>query len=277
MLDARVQMSRLAAQPRMGILKTMMKTVTSMLLATAATFALAGAAAAQTTADQPVKEPAEAAVPEPETPGWDVAFNVGVASDYVFRGVSQTDEGLQVFGGVDVTYDSFYAGVWASNVDFSPFGDTETDAEIDIYAGIKPEAAGWVFDFAGIYYTYIDQPSGFNELNYFEVKAAASRAIGPGTIGAAAYYSPEFTGEVGDAIYYEVNGGYTINDRLTVSGALGRQAFGDIEADYTTWNVGGTFALTPNLGLDVRYHDTDEHDFGDIYESRVVASLKAVF
>ena len=38
-----------------------------------------------------------------------------------------------------------------------------------------------------------------------------------------------------------------------------------------------TYALTDHLGLDVRYSDTDEHDFGDIYGARAFASLKAVF
>jgi opacity protein-like surface antigen len=47
--------------------------------------------------------------------------------------------------------------------------------------------------------------------------------------------------------------------------------------DYTTWNVGAAYQLTSRLAVDVRYHDTDEHDFGDIYGSRAVASLKASF
>jgi hypothetical protein len=33
-------------------------------------------------------------------------------------------------------------------VDFSAFGDQTTDVEIDVYAGVKPEVAGYVFDFA---------------------------------------------------------------------------------------------------------------------------------
>jgi uncharacterized protein (TIGR02001 family) len=255
-----------------------MKPLLAALPALAAAFALAGAASAQ---EQPVKEPAEAAAPEDtaqsdESP-IDIAFNIGVASDYVFRGVSQTDEEVQVFGGVDATFGSAYAGVWASNVDFSPFGDTSTEAEIDIYAGFKPEAGGFVFDFGGIYYTYLDQPEGSAELNYFEFKAAASRAVGPATFGGAIFYSPEFTGEVGDATYFEANAAYTINDVVSVSGALGRQTFADIDADYTTWNLGATFVVGPGFGLDIRYWDTDEHDFGEIYEGRVVASLKKVF
>ena len=47
------------------------------------------------------------------------SFNIGVVSDYAFRGVSQTNEGPAFQGGVDFSHDSgFYAGVWASNVDF---------------------------------------------------------------------------------------------------------------------------------------------------------------
>ena len=42
-------------------------------------------------------------------------------------------------------------------------------------------------------------------------------------------------------------------------------------------NSGFITALTDNLALEVRYHDTDEHGFGDIYGSRAVVSLKAVF
>lgn len=253
------------------------------LLAAAAVFTLGGTAWAQ---EPPLKEPAEPAAPEAteqvDEGGFDISFNVGVASDYVFRGISQTDEGVQVFGGVDVTRDSYYAGVWASNVDFAAFGDDDTDIEVDFYAGVKPEIAGYTLDFAAIYYAYLNQPDGISELGYFEAKAAVSRAVGPATLGLAGYYSPEFTGEIGPAFYYELNGAYTINDRFSVSGAVGRQTYQDLDdADYTTFNIGGAVALTPNLSLDLRYWDTDEDDLvgpaEDLYEGRVVAALKAVF
>jgi len=86
----------------------------------------------------------------------EVSFNVGIANDYAFRGISQTDEGVQVFGGVDVSEGMFYAGAWASNVDF---GDG-TDGEIDLYAGIKPSAGPVSLDFGFLYYGYINEPSG---------------------------------------------------------------------------------------------------------------------
>lgn len=253
------------------------------LLAAAAALSLGGLAQAQESTP-PTEEPAASTTPaameeaETETSGGpDISFNVGVATDYVFRGVSQTDEGAQVFGGVDLALDNYYAGVWASNVDFSP-GDTETDAEVDFYVGVKPEIAGWTLDFAAIYYAYFGQPDDSAELGYFEAKAAASRSFGPATLGGAFYYSPEFFGETGRAYYFEANGAYAFNDRLTASAAIGRQVLDEVDdADYTTWNIGATFALTENLGIDVRYHDTDADDFGDLYEERVAASLKAAF
>ena len=60
------------------------------------------------------------------------------------------------------------------------------------------------------------------------------------------------------------------------SGAVGRQWVSS-DLDYTTWNLGAAYQLTPNLALDVRYHDTDQHGFGDGYGARAAATLKAAF
>jgi len=204
----------------------------------------------------------------------EIAWNVAVGSDYVFRGVSQTEEEAAISGGVDLTSGAFYAGAWASNVAFP--GDPDTNAEIDVYAGVRPEFAGWTWDIGAVGYFYAGQPDGA-DYTYVEAKVAASRAFGPATLGAAVYYSPDFFGAAEDeATYVEINGAVSPADKWTISGALGRQ-FLSSEFDYTTWNIGVARQLTDNLTLDVRYHDTEEHDFGDIYGSRAVASLKAVF
>jgi uncharacterized protein (TIGR02001 family) len=254
-----------------------MKTWTSLLLAAAASLALAGGVAAQ---ESPVKEPAEPAAPEDtsqmDDSGVDFSFNVGVSNDYVFRGISQTSENGQLFGGVDATYDIFYAGIYASNIDYEDFGDDDTNLEVDFYAGVKPEAYGFTFDIAAIYYSYYNQPSGIAELNFFEIKAAASRAIGPVTLGAAVYHSPDFSGELGPATYIEGNGAFTLNDRISFSGAVGHQGL-KTDFDYNTFNIGSTIVLLPNVGLDLRYHTTDQDNFGEPYDDRFVALLKATF
>lgn len=203
-----------------------------------------------------------------------VAYNVAIGSDYVFRGVSQTEEDPAISGGIDATFGTAYVGTWASNVSFP--GDDDTNAEIDLYGGFRPQVAGWNLDLGVVGYFYADQPDGA-EYTYAEFKAAASRAVGPATLGAAVYYSPDFFGASEDeATYVEANAAFSPADRFTVSGAVGRQIVSS-DFDYTTWNAGVTYALTDHLGLDVRYSDTDEHDFGDIYGARAFASLKAVF
>ena len=203
--------------------------------------------------------------------GPSIAFNIGANTDYVFRGFSQTDEDPSVFGGADVSMGIGYAGVWVSNVDFG----NGTDAEFDLYAGIKPTAGPVSFDIAVIYYGYIDAPSGSHEA-YWEGKVAASVPAGPATLGAAVYYSPEFFGKTGDAFYYEVNAAVPVpNTKFTVSGALGRQEI-DKAADYTTWNAGVGFALNDHIGFDVRYSDTNLSNAvsGGLADSRVVGAIK---
>lgn len=204
----------------------------------------------------------------------ELSGNVAVTSDYVFRGVSQTEEEAAISVGVDLTNGSLYAGAWASNVAFP--GDPDTEAEIDLYAGIRPEFAGWNWDFGAVGYFYTGQPVGA-DYDYVELKAGASRAVGPVTVGAVIYWSPDYFGAAEDeATYVEANAAFTPADKWTISGALGHQ-FLSSDFDYTTWNIGAAYALTDNLTLDLRYHDTDEHDFGQIYESRAVATLKAAF
>lgn len=200
-----------------------------------------------------------------------LSYNLGVASDYVFRGVSQTQEDPQVFAGADLSAGKLYAGTWASNVDF---GD-KTDAEVDLYAGYKPTVGAATLDLGVIYYGYVGAPKGADYGNV-EVKAAASIPAGKGGLGAAVFYSPDSFGAAKEAVYYELNGSYPIAAKWTVSGAVGRQAY-EGSGDYTTWNVGAAYALTDKLSLDLRYHDTDEHGFGKTYGSRAVASLKAMF
>ena len=198
------------------------------------------------------------------------SFNAAVASDYVFRGASQTLEEPAVSAGMDLTWGQFYAGTWVSNIDF---GDSTT-AEIDFYGGVRGEAAGFAFDFGAVGYTYTDVPAGA-DYSYVEFKAAASRAIGPATVGAAVYVSPDFFGVDDEATYVELNASFTPADKWTVSGAVGQQWL-DVSDDYATWNLGASYAITDNLIADVRYHDTDV-DNVDIYDGRVVGSLKVVF
>jgi len=199
----------------------------------------------------------------------EVSYNLSVVTDYVFRGFSQSDEDLAVQGGIDVGVDGFYAGGWASTVDF---GD-DTDAEVDIYGGYRTQLAGFDVDIGAVAYLYVGQPSAA-DYDYIELKAGASRAIGPATIGIVTYYSPDFFGVDEEAFYAEVKSSFALSPSLTASGALGHQSL-DVNDDYATWNVGLTYAFPSLFSLDVRYHDTDTT--GPLGEERVVAMISAAF
>ena len=180
-----------------------MKFIKLALVAAAASIAMGGAAMAQDDA------------------GLKLSYNVGVASDYIFRGISNTNNKGQIFGGVDASYGIGYAGVWTSNVDF---GTPNPDQEIDVYAGVKPTVGDVSLDLGVIYYGYSKDKNGApGQYGYTEIKAAASKAFGPATLGAAFYYSPEFPSKGGEAIYVEANGSAPIGEKLTLSGAVGYQ------------------------------------------------------
>ena len=91
-----------------------------------------------------------------------LSANAAVMSDYVFRGISQSDKGMSVFGYVEprcnVTKDiQLYVGVWgwSTKLPTSPTG------EFDIYGGIRPTFDKFAFDFGFIYYWYPNETQLF--------------------------------------------------------------------------------------------------------------------
>jgi uncharacterized protein (TIGR02001 family) len=199
-------------------------------------------------------------------------FNVGANTEYVFRGISQSDEDPSIFGGVDATLGLAYAAVWASNVDFG----NNTDAEYALFAGVRPAIGPVTLDFGGIYYGYIGQPAGSDQ-DYWEGKIAASVPAGPATVGAAVYYSPEFFGDTGDAWYYEANAVMQVPaTKFVVSGVVGRQTR-DVGPSYTTWNAAVGYSLNDQIAFELRYWDTAKDKYGDISSGRVVAGFKVAF
>ena len=204
-----------------------------------------------------------------------VSGNVALATDYAFRGVSQSD-GPAVQGGFDVAFgdSGLYAGTWASNINFGG----GSDLELDVYGGYKFALGGVAMDVGVLGYLYPNAQDDGAELDYWEVYAKPSIALTEQfTLGAGIYYSPEFTGESGDGLYYEVNGAFAVSPELSLSGAVGKQSvdtdgFFAGEDEYTTWNVGGTYSAF-GLGFDLRYHGTDVDDVS-IYDDRVIFSIK---
>ena len=58
--------------------------------------------------------------------------NVGLYTDYIFRGYTQTQNEPAIQGGFDVEHSSgLYAGTWASNVDWTTAGDYMDKNSVD--------------------------------------------------------------------------------------------------------------------------------------------------
>ncbi len=212
----------------------------------------------------------------------DFSYNIGVQSNYIWRGVSQTNNDAALQGGIDYKKGTFYAGTWLSNVDFAGTGTTHADTEMDLYAGLTPSVGNWSFNFGVYYYTY-PNASG---VTFGELQADVSHSWGKGTIGINTF-TPIDTLE---RPYVEIAASYPLSSKWTISGALG-----DCEGDaasskathcngvakgYTTWNAGLTYALTPNLGIDLRYSETGANARsvnGTLAAPKVYATLKATF
>ena len=94
----------------------------------------------------------------------EVSMNIGATSNYVWRGVTQTDDKAAISGGLDWSSDSgLYAGTWVSNVDFG--GPDTSPYELDLYGGYAGEAGDFGYDAGLIYYTYEnDDDANFLEL-----------------------------------------------------------------------------------------------------------------
>jgi uncharacterized protein (TIGR02001 family) len=189
----------------------------------------------------------------------ELSANVALTTNYVFRGITQTDDGPAIQGGFDYAQGIFYAGTWGSSVDF---GD-DTTMELDLYAGIAPSYNDISFDFGVLYYAYPDSPElPTGSQDFVELYGGASYPIGPVEVGGTIAYSPDFYGEIGDAFYYQLTAGLDLSEftgveGLGIDGAYGFSRFDDdmLGDDYDDWNIGLTVSAL-GLDFDLRYFDT---------------------
>ncbi len=176
---------------------------------------------------------AQAKAPEPD---YTLGYNIGVVSDYRFRGLTQTNFGGAIQGGADFSHKSgFYAGVWASNVSWiKQFnGATNGDWEIDLYGGFKGEiTSGLGFDVGVIGYLYPSNNSG-----------------AAGTPGAGAVTDANTTEIYGALTYSVVSLKYSqsTGNFLGFLNSSGSNYL-DLSANF---DLGSGFTLTPHLGRQV--------------------------
>jgi len=181
----------------------------------------------------------EAAAPaSPHT--W--SANVGLFTEYVFRGVTNSNEDPAIQGGFDYAHSSgFFAGVWASNIEIDATSGDTASIEIDYYAGFGGSFAngtGWEVGF--IYYHYPEQDDeGTADYDYIEGYGTLSHtwedvSLSP-SLEASIYYSPDYFGEDGDGVYVTSTFGITLPHDFAPYVTVGWQ---DIDGDETSGPAG---------------------------------------
>lgn len=209
-----------------------------------------------------------------------VSSTVNLASDYTFNGVSQTGNDPALQASLDYAADSgFYAGTWASNVDFGTGEDT--NIEWDVYAGQYFQLNDkFGLDTGIAYYTYHGDDAS-STYNYPEAYAKLGYSSSMGDSEVNFWYSWDYFGlEVSHYIAMvahtvEVVPGHNIKvtfDRSTSADENkwawdGKDAYNHYRVEYMTSWQGFDFNLAAeNTDMDI-----------DSADARVVFSVSRTF
>lgn len=213
-----------------------------------------------------------------------ISANVTLATDYVFRGVSQTNEKPAIQGGFDYEFQSgFYLGAWASNVNF---GD-DTSTEMDFYGGFSSDINDdWGYDVSVIYFDYASEST----LDYIEVSGSMSWK----DLSFGVNYSNEYLGDGGDTFFYpfaqyslglandfsiDFHIGYS-NYEPELTGVNPDQSEYRYKDDqsYIDYSVVASKSLAGvDLALGYYGNDAKTSQFGDSGDDRVVFSISKSF
>ena len=151
--------------------------------------------------------------------------NASATSNYIWRGLTQTVNEAAVQGGIDYAHESgFYAGTWASNVNYGA-GDVYS-YEHDMYFGFSGEAEGIAYDFGYLYYNYDDEAN----FDFAEVYGS----VGMGGLSLTVYLLAHTEADEGEG-----------------------QDFGFAQASYTSLGYTTEILNGTELGFHVGYHEGD--------------------
>ena len=234
-------------------------------------------------------------------PDLTVAYNVGLYSQYIFRGLTQTDRKPALQGGVDLTHSSgFYLGMWGSNISWlrddyggSPVYDKGGNLELDIYGGYKYSFGdtGLGIDVGALQYWYpgskghiptnsaISNPEAnttevYAAVNYKWLQLKISDVVSKAAWGFGKY--GDGSGEKGRNTYYaEVNANIPIGEFVggeAMKGVTGivhiaRQEFNGINdaASYTDYKLGLQKAFDSGVNVGAYWTDTTISDTNGLW------------
>ena len=206
--------------------------------------------------------------------------NVSLTSDYVFRGVSQSNRDPVLQGGVEKLFESSsagsgaYIGSWGSSISWlsdlsSTAAPISSSLELDVYGGYRGTFGDAVsYDVGALYYWYPgDFPSGFNSADTLELYAGVTVAASE-KLSLGAKYSHATTDLFGYADsagsgYLDLSANVAITDGWSLGAHAGKlwiEGNGNAAFEYTDWKMGVTKAFDNGFSVGLAYTGTDADD-----------------
>ena len=193
-------------------------------------------------------------------------------NDYIFRGLSYTEEKPAAQTYTEVGYGIFYGAIWASRADYlGVYGSWE----FDVFLGARPVTGPITWDLGVWYYMFGSKDTTLHssDLDYTEFKLGASiNPVKNLTLSITGYYTPEQDVAVVETETVESAASFVLPQFgifiPTVSGVLGwsgsdTNGYWLGEEDYGYWNAGLRLGVE-KFFMDFRYWDTTiEHDSAD--------------
>jgi uncharacterized protein (TIGR02001 family) len=196
-------------------------------------------------------------------PAFDVAFGVKFSSEYLVRGVQQTDGKPAISGYAEVTaFNWVYAGIWGSNVGFG--GGNDPSAEFDIYGGVRHTFDKLTLDAGYVWVEFTGETPGSRTLSYGKFYGIAKYALTEDlTVGANFYWGDDFLNRGVDIAHATAFAKYVLpfkpmdDTSLYLSGSFSKQwTSKNFVKDYLYWDVGGGVTYKA-MTVDLRYSDTN--------------------
>ena len=185
-----------------------------------------------------------------------LTWNLTLTSDYVFRGITQTDFKPAVQGGLDYSWGSgIYVGFWASNVDFA---DSDgPDIELDTYVGWNHDLSDqWNLDLSLVHYAYLGSDDAYGDIDYNEVIGALTwNEMLTLNVG----YAPDYSNLDFSSTWVNLTGSWELGNEISLNAGIGHSNFSDGNGSYNDWNIGISRPFGPATAA-INYYDTDIDD-----------------
>ena len=241
---------------------------------------------------------ADAAPAAAPAPAYTVSYNVGLYSQYIFRGLTQTAEKPSIQGGVDFAHSSgFYLGAWGSNISWLEDGGTydNSSLELDVYGGYANTIGDIGYNIGALQYIYPGkQLDGYKAAETTEVYGALSYKWLQGKMSYIVSKNGFGNANASGSYYAELNANIPLADSgVTANLHVGRQEFdgspsyansNDDLYSYTDWKVGATKAFSNGVNVGAYYSDTDgsaagygAYSGGNIAKSTFTAFVQKTF